>query len=169
MEAVTDLLSICTKHKELVRAWAPLSVPQSWGQACQTQPCNVKCWLSQEARATMTRNRRNCCSPQWEIPTLHFLQKRNLSAERLPVWPHSMWNKEGRKQAGCFWQDQSCVCRVECWAELFWSHITTALQCFLHPWFWKTLKHLHNIWNVSNYKTWFTSESGLCKTNSNPK
>lgn len=51
-EAVRGLLYICKKHKKPVRTWVSLFVPQSWAQPCQTQPCNVKCWLSPEAGAT---------------------------------------------------------------------------------------------------------------------
>lgn len=42
-EAVTGLHSTCMEHKKPVRTRIPLFVTQSQAQACQTQPCNVKC------------------------------------------------------------------------------------------------------------------------------
>lgn len=98
----------------------------------------------------MTSNRRNCCSSQWEIPILHFPQEETFLLRGFLVGYHSMWNREIGKKASRVFLLRSELC-LSCYqvlgrAVLVTHHNSSAF--FLHPWFWKTLKHMYNIWNM---------------------
>lgn len=145
-EAVTGLLSICTKHKKPIRTWISPFVPQSWAQACQTQPWNVTCWLSQEAGATMTRNIAYH-NEKFQLSTSS--RKETLLLRGFLFGITARETERGKKASRVFLARSEL--RLSRYLVLGRDVLVTyhnSSACFLYPWFWKTLKHMHNIWNM---------------------
>lgn len=152
------LLSICKKHKKPVRTWVSLFVPQSWAQPCQTQPCNVKCWLSPEAGATHHNK---------EQKKLLLTTMRNSNSpfppEKKPCcWEASCLVSQHVKQREREESKQGISGKIRAVfvtlpsAGQSWSHTITPLHVFYIPdsentetsLILKTLKHMCNIWSM---------------------